>query len=56
VDPEVPDRMVTFITRDSANMDRLLESDRWEVINEQLSRFIENFEFKFVPYRTGFQI
>ena len=55
-DPELPNRTIAFASREGENMDKLLESDAWESINEQLSEFITNFDYKFVPYRAGFQL
>lgn len=55
-DPDLPNRTVTFVTPDASNMDTLLDGDAWPSLNDELAQFITNFDYKFVPYRTGFQI
>jgi hypothetical protein len=55
-DKNVPNRTLAFVCRSSDSMDKLLTSEQWEQLNDTLDGFVANFDFKFVPYRAGFQI
>jgi hypothetical protein len=52
---DLPDRLVGFICRDEATLFKLLNSDLWPTINEELEGFVTGFDYKIVSYRGGFQ-
>jgi len=51
-----PNRLLGFVCEEEETMDRLLESENWTAVNEELSRFVMDFTYKVIPYRGGFQI
>jgi hypothetical protein len=51
-----PNRLVGFVCSDRQTMDRLLDSELWVDLNEQLEKFVTDLQYKVVPYRGGFQI
>ncbi len=53
---EGPSRLIGFVCGDEQAMRDLLESDEWLSLNEELADFVIDFDFKFVPYRGGFQL
>ena len=52
---DFPNRLIGFVTRDRQTLDDLLENDTWQSLNEELRRFVTEFEYRVVPYREGFQ-
>lgn len=52
---QAPNRLVGFVCGDEQTMDRLLDSDLWTDLNDQLEKFVTDFRYKVVPYRGGFQ-
>ncbi len=53
---QAPNRLIGFIAGDKQTMDRLLDSELWGDLNEELERFVSDFNYKVVPYRGGFQL
>ena len=52
---DFPDRLIGFVARDRQAMDELLANDSWHSLNEELQRFVTNFDYKLIHYREGFQ-
>ena len=53
---EAPSRLIGFVGSDESAMYTLIESEMWESLNDQLEDFVIDFDYKFIPYRGGFQI
>ncbi len=51
-----PERLIGFVCSDEAAMRNLLASDMWLSLNDELGDFVVDFDYKFVPYRGGFQL
>lgn len=51
-----PNRLIGFVCNDRQTVDDLLLSELWHEINERLESYVNDFSFKVVPYRGGFQI
>lgn len=51
-----PNRLIGFVCGDRQTMDRLLTSEEWVDLNEQLEKFVTGLNYKVIPYRGGFQI
>jgi hypothetical protein len=51
-----PNRLVGFVCSDSDTLNKLLESDLWLTLNEELESFVTDFSYKIVPYKGGFQL
>lgn len=52
---EAPNRMIGFVCKDEETMSDLLNNEMWGTLNEQLEEFVIDFDYKFIPYRGGFQ-
>ncbi|MFL7837586.1 MAG: hypothetical protein ACK2T4_11130 [Candidatus Promineifilaceae bacterium] len=53
---ESPDRLVGFVCRDEETLNKLLNSDLWPTLNEELEGFVTGLQYKIVPYKGGFQL
>lgn len=51
-----PSRLVGFVCSDRQTMNRLLDSDLWSDLNNQLEQYVTDLQYKVIPYRGGFQI
>lgn len=51
-----PDRLIGFVCRDEDTLKKLLDSDLWLSLNDELEEFVIGFDYKIVPYKGGFQI
>lgn len=51
-----PNRLVAFVARERADIDKVLASSAWQSLTEELERFVTGFEYKVIPYREGFQL
>jgi hypothetical protein len=51
-----PERLIGFVCGDEDAMQKLLESDLWVALNQELETFVIGFDFKIVPYKGGFQL
>ena len=51
-----PDRLVGFVCRDQETLQKLLDSDLWPTLNDELEEFVTGFSFKILPYKGGFQL
>jgi hypothetical protein len=52
---DYPQIQVGMIASDAETAQRILESPEWETLREKLFSYIENFSYKVIPARTGFQ-
>ena len=52
---EYPQIQVGMIASDVVTAQRMLDSDDWSVLREKLFGFIDNFSYKIVSARSGFQ-
>ena len=50
-----PDRLIGFVTEDEETIQEILSSETWLSLNEELQRFVTDFDYKVVPYQEGFQ-
>lgn len=53
---EAPNRLIGFVCNDGGTMDRLLTSELWNDLNNELEQYVSDLHFKIVPYRGGFQL
>lgn len=53
---QAPNRLVGFVCGDQQTMDRLLSSELWDELNDELEKYVTDFHYKVVPYRGGFQL
>ena len=53
---EAPNRLIGFVCNDHQTVEELLTSELWMSLNEQLLEYVSDFDYKFVPYRGGFQL
>ena len=51
-----PNRLIGFVCGGRQTMDRLLDSDLWLDLNNELEKYVSDLRFKVVPYRGGFQL
>ncbi|MDX1416774.1 MAG: hypothetical protein R3293_21410 [Candidatus Promineifilaceae bacterium] len=51
-----PNRLVGLVCEDEKVMNDLLESESWDSLIEQLEEIVSDLEYKFIPYRGGFQL
>ena len=51
-----PNRLIGFVCGDRQTMDRLLDSDLWLDLNNELEKYVSDLRCKVVPYRGGFQL
>ena len=51
-----PNRLIGFVCSDQNTLDKLLESDLWHTLNDELEGFVTEFSYKIVPFRGGFQL
>ncbi len=52
---DFPNRLIGFVARDSATLERVLYDDAWLALNEELKQFVTSFRYKVVNYKEGFQ-
>lgn len=53
---EAPNRLLGFVCGDGDTMGRLLDSDLWHDLNDELEKYVSDLRYKIVPYRGGFQL
>ena len=53
---DAPNRLIGLVCSDEDSMNMLLSSDEWESLNEKLEEFVSDLDYKFIPYRGGFQL
>ena len=53
---DAPSRLIGLFCSDEEKMNELLDSELWESLNDQLEEFVTDLDFKFIPYRGGFQL
>ena len=50
-----PQIQVGMLAPDVENVQRMLSTAEWEALRKKLFSFVENFQYKVVPARSGFQ-
>ncbi|NCF66135.1 MAG: hypothetical protein JSV68_14635 [Anaerolineaceae bacterium] len=53
---DAPNRLIGLVCNDETTMNELLSSDEWDSLNDQLEEFVSDLDYKFIPYRGGFQL
>ena len=53
---KAPNMLVGLVCSDRPTMDRLLDSDLWGDLNQELEKYVTDLHFKVIPYRGGFQL
>ena len=51
-----PQILVAAKTQSQASLNVVMASKEWQLLLENLSKFVENFSYKVVPAQTGFQL
>jgi hypothetical protein len=51
-----PQIMVAAKTQSQASLNVVMASKEWQLLLENLSKFVENFSYKVIPAQTGFQL
>ena len=51
-----PQIMITMQSASMDNMEKILKSADWNALKSQLMDYIEDFKYKIVPARSGFQL
>ncbi len=51
-----PNRLLGFVCTDRQDVNELLDNEQWTSLNEQLQKYVSEFDFKVFPYKGGFQI
>jgi hypothetical protein len=51
-----PQIMVAMQSASMENMEKILKSSDWDALKSQLLDYIEDFKYKIVPARPGFQL
>ena len=52
---DYPQIQVGMIATDAETAQQMLDSDEWAILREKLFGFIDNFSYKIIPARSGFQ-
>lgn len=52
---DYPQIQVGMIASDAEIAQRMLDTPEWESLRQKLFRYIDNFDYKIVPAKTGFQ-
>ncbi len=53
---DAPNRLIGLVCSDEEAMNTLLSSEEWNALNEQLQELVTDLDYKFIPYRGGFQL
>jgi hypothetical protein len=53
---EAPNRLLGFVCGDEQTMTRLLDSELWADLNNELEKYVSELHYKVIPYRGGFQL
>ncbi|GAB4523099.1 MAG: hypothetical protein Fur0018_05660 [Anaerolineales bacterium] len=53
---EHPQIMAGVLAPTANDLERILQSDRWQTLIDNLGVFVEHFDYKIVPARHGFQL
>jgi hypothetical protein len=51
-----PQILTSAVSPNQSNLERVISSDDWNTLMSRLMDFVENFQYKVVPARTGFQM
>ncbi len=52
---DYPQIQVGMIASDAETAHRMLDSEEWATLSEKLFGFIDNYSYKIIPARSGFQ-
>ncbi|NDJ52972.1 MAG: hypothetical protein GYB68_07810 [Chloroflexi bacterium] len=52
---EYPVRMISFVVEDLDTIRRMLQSEEWKRVEDQLQEYVENYTRKVVVYKPNFQ-
>lgn len=52
---DYPNRLVGFVSRDQETLTKVLNSDTWSTLNQELQTYINDFDYKIIAYQEGFQ-
>jgi hypothetical protein len=50
-----PNRLIVFVSRDRETIERVINDANWDDLNERLLEYVNEFDYKVVPYKIGFQ-
>jgi hypothetical protein len=53
---DVPQILVAGVAPDVQTLQQILHSQEWEALLDDLSKYVNNYQQKIVPYRSRFQI
>ena len=53
---DAPNRLIGFVCSDYQKMDDLVDDEKWLHLNIELEKYVDDFSYKVIPYRGGFQI
>ena len=53
---EYPERQTELVSRDEDTMWRVLSSEEWSQLEDQLQEYVSDFGRKVIPYERGFQM
>lgn len=53
---ECPQILTGVVSSNRTNLEQVLSSEDWQKLTNQLMDFVEDFKYKVVPARTGFQM
>jgi hypothetical protein len=53
---EQPQIMVSAKTQSQAALNVAMASKEWHLLLDKLMQFVENFSYKIIPAKTGFQL
>ena len=51
-----PQILASVLMHDLEAVNRALDSEQWDDLSEQLLDYVENFDYKIVPAKSGFQL
>jgi len=52
---DYPNRLIVFVSRDRETIERLINDDEWDELNDRLLQYVAEFDYKVIPYKIGFQ-
>jgi hypothetical protein len=51
-----PSRITSFVGLDVAGIRKMLNSPEWKELEERLLEYVENYSWRIIPLRDGFQL
>ena len=52
---DAPNRLVMFVAADKETAQKVMNTETWETLNDQLLEFVTDFSYKLVPFWEKFQ-